>query len=197
MLGGFFVLWLSFALLVNKAPNYTRLLITLPFVAYLVVEALRWATNRWRSVRYAPQLIVGVFVVAVVALNVSAARDYIQLGRKQGEPIGSTGRYARAHENVPGQKFYVASSEAQPYYVWGNLGPDNDRLGRFLRNGSVVQGPVDPTALKDFRAVPPFELFMRREVWQPVAAQLAELYPRGQIRNVMPDGSRVVLVVPS
>ena len=39
MLGGFVVLWLSFALLVNKAPNYTRLLITLPFVAYLVVEA--------------------------------------------------------------------------------------------------------------------------------------------------------------
>ena len=41
---GFLVLWLSFAFLVNKAPNYTRLLVTLPFVAYLVVEALRWAT---------------------------------------------------------------------------------------------------------------------------------------------------------
>ena len=93
MLGGFLVLWLAFALLVNKAPNYTRLLITLPFVAYLVVEALRWATNRWRSVRFAPQLIVGVFVVAVVALNVSAAWDYVQLGRKEGEPIGSTGRF--------------------------------------------------------------------------------------------------------
>ncbi len=32
MVGGFLVLWLSFALLVNKAPNYTRLLIALPFV---------------------------------------------------------------------------------------------------------------------------------------------------------------------
>jgi Dolichyl-phosphate-mannose-protein mannosyltransferase len=196
MLGGFLVLWLSFALLVNKAPNYTRLLIALPFVAYLVVEALRWATNRWRSVRYAPQAIVGVFVVAVVALNVSAARDYIQLGRKQGDPIGSTGRYAHAHQNVPGQKFYVVSSESQPYYVWGNLGPGNDRLARFTK-ANLVQSPIDPTTLKDFRGVPPFALFMRREVWQSVAPQLAELYPRGQIRNVTPDGVRVVLVVPS
>jgi Dolichyl-phosphate-mannose-protein mannosyltransferase len=196
MLGGFLVLWLSFALLVNKAPNYTRLLITLPFVAFLVVEALRWATNRWRSVRYAPQAIVAAFVVAVVALNLSAAWDYIQVGRKSGEPIGSTGRYAHAHQNVPGQKFYVASSETQPYYVWGNLGPGNDRLARFTK-ANLVQGPIDPTALKDFRGVPPFALFMRREVWQPLALQLAELYPRGQIRNVTPDGSRVVLVVPS
>jgi hypothetical protein len=196
MLGGFLVLWLSFALLVNKAPNYTRLLITLPFVAFLVVEALRWASNRWRSVRYAPQAIVAAFVVAVVALNLSAAWDYIQVGRKSGEPIGSTGRYAHAHQDVPGQKFYVASSETQPYYVWGNLGPGNDRLARFTK-ANLVQGPIDPTALKDFRGVPPFALFMRREVWQPLALQLAELYPRGQIRNVTPDGSRVVLVVPS
>jgi hypothetical protein len=38
---------------------------------------------------------------------------------------------------------------------------------------------------------------MRREVWQPMATELSTLYPRGQIRNVTPDGARVVLVVPS
>ena len=50
MLGGFLSLWLSFAFLVNKAPNYTRLLITLPFVAFLVTEAVRWMVGRWRSI---------------------------------------------------------------------------------------------------------------------------------------------------
>jgi Dolichyl-phosphate-mannose-protein mannosyltransferase len=196
MLGGFLVLWLSFAFLVNKAPNYTRLLITLPFVAYLVVEALRWATGHWRSVPFAPQLIVGAFVVAVVALNLSAAWDFVQVGRKQGDPIGSTGRYAAAHDNVPGQRFYVASSDAQPYYVWGDVGPGNDRLALFTKP-DLVQDPIDPQTLGDFRAVPPFALFMRRGVWQPVAGRLASLYPRGRIRNVTPDGTRVVLVVPS
>jgi dolichyl-phosphate-mannose-protein mannosyltransferase len=196
MLAGFIVLWLAFALLINKAPNYTRLLIALPFVAYLVVEALRWATNRWRSVRYAPQLIVGTFVAAVIALNVSAAWDYVQLGRKEGEPIGSTGRYVRAHENVPGQKFYIVSSEQAPYYVWGDVGASLERLALFTRPG-LVQTPIDPSAVQSFTGVPPFALLMRREVWQPVATPLADRYPRGRIRNITPDGSRVVLEVPS
>lgn len=38
---GFLILWVSFAFVVNKAPNYTRLLVTLPFVAYLVAVAVR------------------------------------------------------------------------------------------------------------------------------------------------------------
>jgi hypothetical protein len=198
MLGSFIVLWLSFALLVNKAPNYTRLLITLPFVAYLVVEALRWATNRWRSVRFAPQLIVGAFVVAVVALNVAIAWDYVQAGRKHGEPIGSTGRYAAAHNDVPGQRLYVASSDAQPYYEWGDLGGyRNDRLALFTKPPLSVQPAVDPSTLKTFAAAPPFVLFMRREAWQLFATDLAARFPRGMIRNVTPDGSRVALVVPA
>ena len=41
MLLGFLVQWLAFAFLINQAPKYSRLLITLPFVAYLVTEAVR------------------------------------------------------------------------------------------------------------------------------------------------------------
>jgi 4-amino-4-deoxy-L-arabinose transferase-like glycosyltransferase len=193
MLGGFLLLWLSFAFVVNKAPNYTRLLVALPFVAYLVTEGLRWLVGRWRSVRFAPQLIIGVFLGAVVALNVSAAWDFVQKGRRQGDPIGNTGRFVAAHKGIPGEKFYVVSSESAPYYVWGAGG---GRLDRFARQGQI-QPLVDPSQVQAFRGVPPFALFMRREVWQPVAAQLADAYPRGRIRNVTPDGARVVLEVPS
>jgi hypothetical protein len=195
MLGGFIALWLAFAFLVNKAPNYTRLLITLPFVAYLVVEALRWATTRWRSVRFAPQLIVGAFVVAVVALNLSAAWDYVQLGREQGDPIGGTGRYAEAHRNVPGQKYFVATSDASPYYVWGGPSTSIDRIAIFSK--PVTPHVLDPRDLTRLSVSPPFALFMRREIWLPVSAQLAEKYPRGRIRNVSRDGARVVFEVPS
>jgi hypothetical protein len=196
MLGGFLVLWLSFAFLVNKAPNYTRLLITLPFVSYLAVQALRWATNRWRSIEHAPELIVGAFVVAVVALNLSAAWDFVQVGRAAGEPIGDTGRYVHAHQNVPGQRFYLVTSDASPYYVWGSVSTSIDRL-RIFAKPTVVQQPVDPLGLQQFTGAPPFALFMRREVWMPSAAALAERYPRGRIRNVTKDGSRVVFEVPS
>jgi hypothetical protein len=193
MLGGFLVLWLSFAFAVNKAPNYTRMLITLPFVAYLVTVAVRWLADRWRSVRFAPAVIIGVFLAAVVVLNASIAWDFIQDGRREGDPIGSTGRYVAARKDIPGETFYVVSSESAPYYVWGNLG---NRLFGFA-SPVQIQLPIDPSQVRTFRANPPFALFMRREVWQPVATQLADAYPRGRIRNVTPDGARVVLEVPS
>ena len=57
MLLSFVVLWLSFAFIVNEAPNYTRLLVVVPFSAYLVTEGVRWLAGRWSSVRYAPAAI--------------------------------------------------------------------------------------------------------------------------------------------
>jgi hypothetical protein len=196
MLTGFLILWLSFAFAVNKAPNYTRLLVTLPFVAFFVVEALRWLAARWRSFGRGPQIVIGGFVAAIAIWNVSIGWDFIQDGRREGDPIGSTGRYVHAKQDVLGEKFYIVTANETPYYVWGDVGASVERLRLFTRPG-VVQEPVSPTTLADFQAVPPFALLMRREIWQPVATQLADRYPRGRIRNIMPDGSRVVLEVPS
>ena len=56
---------------------------------------------------------------------------------------------------------------------------------------------VDPNSLATFEAPAPFALFMRRGVWDAASTQLAEKYPRGRLRNVMPDGSRVVFEVPA
>jgi hypothetical protein len=195
MLGGFLLLYLSFAFVVNKAPNYTRLLVTLPFVAYFVTEAVRWAANRWRSVRFAPPLLITAFLAVVVVLNVSAGWDFIQKGRREGDPIGSTGRYVRAHETVPGQKYFVATSDVAPYYEWGNDTASIARISMF--SPKIAPQVIDPPALAQFSAAPPFALLMRRAVWQPVAAQLADRYPRGRIRNVSPDGTRVVFEVSS
>ena len=195
MLGGFLLLYLSFAFVVNKAPNYTRLLVTLPFVAYFVTEAVRWAANRWRSVRFAPPLLITAFLAAVVVLNVSAGWDFIQKGRREGDPIGSTGRYVRAHENVPGQKYFVATSDVAPYYEWGNNTASITRISMF--SPKIAPQVIDPPALAQFSAAPPFALLMRRKVWEPAASQLADRYPRGRIRNVSPDGTRVVFEVPS
>jgi hypothetical protein len=197
MLTGFLVLWLSLAFLINKAPNYTRLLVTLPFVAYLVTQAVRWAADGWRSLRFGPQVVAAAAVAAIVALNVSIAWDYINEGRRTGEPIGSTGRYIDSHQNIPGLHFYVASSDGSPYYVWGDMSATIGRIQMFLPKDQVP-GTVDPTALKDFQAAPPFSLFMLRDVWAGApAAALAARYPQGRIRNLTPDGSRVVLEVPA
>ena len=176
MLGGFLLLFLSFAFVVNKAPNYTRLLVTLPFVAYFVTEAVRWAANRWRSVRFAPPLLITGFLAAVVVLNVSAGWDFIQQGRRDGDPIGSTVRYVSAHKNIPGERFYVASSETAPYYVWG---AGWDRPERFAKPGQL-EPLVEPSQIGSFR---------RRSSVRPPHAPRGLAAGRGRARKPLSAGS--------
>ena len=198
-LTGFLVIWLTSAFLVNKAPNYTRLLIALPFVAYLVTEAVRFLAGRWRSVRPAPAVIVAASLSALVVWNLAIAWDFIQTGRRDGEAIGSTGRYAASRRHEPGQKFFIASTltGADPYYSYGNESAYADRLQLFAPNDNQVKGVVPPQNLRgDFNARPPFLLFMSSDVWRSAAPALQRRYPQGRIRKILPDGSRVVLEVP-
>ena len=197
MLASFVALWLSFALLINKAPNYTRLLIMLPFVAYLVTQAVRWLAGRWRSVRHGPAAIVGAVLVIVVVSNLAIAWDFVQTGRESGETIGNTGRYVASHKDIPGEQFFIST----PFVEGGNLGyfdfgPGEERLRLFTPNPAQVGGAIDPSLLTTFSQSPPFALFMTRAVWVPAAAYLAEQYPQGRLRNILPDGTRVVFEVP-
>jgi hypothetical protein len=189
----FVILWFSFALIVNKAPNYTRLLVTLPFVAYFVTEAVRWLAGRWRSVPYAPVVLTGAALLALVVWNLAIAQDFIRDGQRFGDSIGSTGRYAAAHRDTPGVRFYLAVSDAAIYYNWGGAA-SVDRLQFFVKSPDQVVA-IDPYDLRNFGAPAPFYLFMTRDMWQNSAKELKDAYPRGRIRKVMPDGTRVVLEV--
>ena len=197
ILSGFLVLWLSFAFVVNKAPSYPRLLIILPFVAYLVTEAVRFLAGRWRSVRWAPAVVTGVAIAAIAVWNLGISWDFVQKGREHGEPIGSTGRYVHDHRDTPGQIFFIATSDNAPYYEWGDATTSLSRIRLFANSAGQIGSAVDPNSLATFEAPAPFALFMRRGVWDAASTQLAEKYPRGRLRNVMPDGSRVVFEVPA
>jgi hypothetical protein len=197
-LSGFLILWLSFAFLVNKAPNYTRLLVVLPFVAYLVTEAVRWLAGRWRSVPRVPALLTVAALVALVSWNLAIAWDFIDTGRRDGETIGSTGRYVAANDDVAGKKFYLVTQERGEwdYYNYGSVFHQFARVQLFADKDKVGE-IVDPQQLEQFSAQRPFALLMRRDLWLYKAAALAERFPSGRIRNVTPDGSRVALEVPA
>ena len=203
-LSGFIVLWLSFAFLINKAPSYTRLLITLPFVAYFVAVATRFLAGRvqllaadWRPqwANRARVGFVGVTIAALAALNLAIAWDFIQEGRKNGEAIGSTGRYIESHRDVPGKKFYLAADDASyKYYSFGNS--YSHRLTLFAHDGQV--GPqIPPESLSGFQASPPFAIFMTQALWSAARQGLMTSYPNAELHNVMPDASHVVLEVPA
>jgi Dolichyl-phosphate-mannose-protein mannosyltransferase len=198
-LGGFVVLWLSFAFLINKAPNYTRLLITLPFVAYLVAVAVRAigerVQRRWGFRRAVAIVAVGA-AAFIGAWNVSIAWDYVQQGRRNGDDIGSTGRFIASVRDRHGQSFYLAANDAAPYYKWGTAGIWTERMRAFARSGQQVS-VIDPRLVRDFQAQPPFSLFMRAEVWANSGEALTDRYPQLRIRKITSDGALVVADVPS
>jgi hypothetical protein len=205
---GFALLFLSFALLVNKAPNYTRLLVTLPFVAFLVTAGVRFLAGaagglatRWRPA-YAKGAAAAVSLGAlalIVGANLWIAWDFVQVGRERGDYIGDTGRYIESNRDVRGKMFYIATVDAEPYryYEWGNPTIWKERLGIFVHDPSRVGEVISPNTLSDFAGRPPFAVFMRRELWSEAGADLIARYPQGHVRDVVPDGSRVVLEVPA
>ena len=200
----FVFLWLSYAFLVNKAPNYTRMLILLPFVAYFVTEAIRASaglvTRAWR-VGDAPRrrlitlLVAGLAVAAVGAWNLAIAGDYVQQGRTDGDDIGSTGRYVQARRDTPDLRFYMAASDKWPYYIWGFPHMWYDRL-RMFAHKDQVQPIVSPAMVDRFVARRPFVLFLSRGLWDRDRGALERRYPDGKSYSIMSDGSRIVFDVP-
>ena len=207
-LGAFVILWLSFALLVNKAPNYTRLLVTLPFVAVLVTVAARFLAQR--AVRLAGRLGIPVaaraggvvaagLLLLIAGANLAIAREFVDAGIERGDTIGDTGRYIEARRDDPRTTFYIATEDVEPYkyYDWGYPFIWKERLSIFAGDAARVGEVISPGALAEFEAPPPFVVFMRRELWDQAGPRLSDRYAAARIRNVVPDGSRIVLEVPA
>ncbi|HEY6149241.1 MAG TPA: phospholipid carrier-dependent glycosyltransferase, partial [Gaiellaceae bacterium] len=104
----FLVLWLVFALIVGQAPDYPRMLVILPFVAYLVTEAIRLLASLSR--RWAPAVAVAA-LVAIGTWNGFIGWDFIHAGQFYGDDIGGTGRFVQSHSGIPGEKFYIAADQ--------------------------------------------------------------------------------------
>lgn len=203
MLSSFIVLWLGFAFLINQAPKYPRLLIILPFVAYLVTEAVRLVAgqadrflsrlgrrrDRWPSVAIASA------VLAVIgAWNLAIAWDYIDRGRTEGEPIGSTARYVADH---PDQQFFLIGDEngPYPYFSWGLAQWWHDWVARVSPQAKLAD-PVGSAEIGSLQPQPPFTFLMSRLLLQSAGADLADRFPNGRVRNVLPDGTLVAFEVP-
>jgi hypothetical protein len=206
---GFVSVWLAFAFIVNKAPNYTRLLIVLPFVAYLAVQGVRALAGLvGRALRDPdrPSLerrastVAMVATLAVVGIwNLSIAWDYVDTGRERGDDIGSTGRYVAATDDVPGKKFYMAAQETGPYqyYTWGTPSAWVSRLQLFADDPTQVGGSIDPNILRDFTLPPPFAIFMRGQLWRETSADLRARWPQVRMRTLVPEKDLVVVEVPA
>jgi hypothetical protein len=203
-LTSFLVLWLAYAFLVNEAPDYSRMLIILPFVAYLVTEAVRAVVGaaarllapRWRF-GLAPALPLAALVLLGLGVwNGFIGWDYIHKGEVAGDDIGNTGRYVTTHSRNPSERFYLAADEGQwQYFVWGWPSIWEDRLRMFASNGAQVAGVIPPTTVGAFNAAPPFVVFMRADLWSNQQQAFLQRYPQARTDRVTPDGRLIAVDV--
>jgi len=200
----FLVLWITYAFVVGQAPDYSRMLIVLPFVAFLAAEAVRTLAGyvrrllsaRWRW-RLSPALPVAVAAVLAIGVwNGFIAWDYIHKGQVTGDDIGSTGRYVERHSVNPNQRFYLAANEGQwKYYEWGWPSAWEDRIRMFASNDFQVAGVIQPYALREFSATAPFTVFTRGDLWSQVRADFENRYPQARVHRITPDGRLVAVAV--
>jgi 4-amino-4-deoxy-L-arabinose transferase-like glycosyltransferase len=204
MLSSFIVLWLAFAFLINQAPKYPRLLIILPFVAYLVTVAVRLLAHQanrllarfgrplgpWPGVAIAS---AALFVIG--AWNLAIAWDYVDRGRTEGEPIGSTARYMA---DRTGQQFYLLGDEGgpYPYFSWGLDDWWHDWLAPVSPEVKLADPVVPSAQVGSLQPQPPFTLLMSRSLLQVAGSDLATRFPNGRVRNVLPNGTLVAFEVP-
>jgi hypothetical protein len=191
----FVVLWLAYTFLVGQTPDYPRMLIVLPLVACLVVEAVRGlASLATRIPVPRPQLTAALplGLAALLAIGIWNSRigwDFIDAGRTTGDDIGDTGRYVQRHSGNPKERFFVAADEhAFKYYAWGYPSIWEERIRIFAADDSQVGGVIAPRALATFTATPPFTIFTRRDLWGQVRRRFEGRYPSARANPITADG---------
>jgi 4-amino-4-deoxy-L-arabinose transferase-like glycosyltransferase len=189
---GFLTLYLSSALVITKAPNYTRLLVVLPFVSYLAGTAL-WALADWLTRRLSDareSMRVGIACVGVVLIalwNISIFNDFVAVGRRHGNDVGSTGRYVEARKNAVGYTWVLAADKTHPYYSWGEAWQWKTWVGFFAGPNQTMQ--VSPLAeLSSLNLPGSFTVFITNAVWQSAEAEFRVRHPLYEVNWLTPDG---------
>ena len=138
--------------------------------------------------------IASAVLVVIGAWNLAIAWDYIDRGRTEGEPIGSTARYIA---DRPDQQFFIIGDENGPfpYFSWGLAQWWHDWVTRVAPEAQLA-APVGSGEIGSLQPQPPFTFLMSRLLLQSAGAGLADRFPNGRVRNVLPDGTLVAFEVP-
>lgn len=214
-LSGFLGLYLSFAFLITKAPNYTRLLVILPFVAYFAANAIWWIGEilnlsakvdvipteglaEWRDPstrrlgrdgRRMNLPVILILVISVLAINLHTFSDFVKIGLKNGNDVGSTARFIESHKNLENHTWILVASPYYPYYSWGVESQWQTWAGFFAAKSQHVD-ILDPDLLLDIEFEDNTTLLTTKTVWEMYKESLISRFPEFKFRekNITPDG---------
>jgi hypothetical protein len=194
---GFGVLWLFYSFGLNQSPNYTRLLVTLPFVITLAVAGLARLSDQIGARlgrESASTWVLGAGVVVVFGWNLAIYGDFVRLGFEQSDLVGATARYVEARSGDERHAFHLITSHANPYYRWGDEDQWEHWVGYFAGDGQNFS-IVDPELCMEGECVPPFTAFMSRNQWDLIWLPMIDRFPNLELVSMVPDGSKVAIEV--
>jgi hypothetical protein len=193
--GGFFGVWLFMALITTKNPNYTRLLVLLPFIAWFtltglhaVVSGFMYYVGRFFELpaKRAVTLVVSMGVVGMSFWNLTILSDFVAEGLTQGNDLGGTARYVMARSEEPAHAFYLAADTAQPYFSWNEPAWQHWVAAFAQQNQSV--SVISPDTLAQQHLQAPFSVLTRADVWAAHRDDFSRRFPTATIHAITPDG---------
>jgi 4-amino-4-deoxy-L-arabinose transferase-like glycosyltransferase len=186
---GFAFLFLFFAFLTTKNPNYTRFLLLLPFVGALcMIPFALFEKSRLRMIRVASRTVFACAVVIIVFSNIFIFADFVDAGITNGNDVGDTGRYVEDRREKSGYNFYLLADAAYMYYSWGVEGQWRRWLSFFSDEAHQSTYVVSPAHLSAIEYEKPFTIFFSKEVVDDYGRVFIDQFPSGILRNITPDG---------
>ena len=127
ILTNFVFLYLFFSLFVARAPDVSRLMITLPFVIPLAVFGISCGVKRlcllapWRQeCNGISKICIGIIALVIIFLNMNLLSQYFTKEKHEDWPVTAVAHYIHNQIDRSPEYFYVADSETAEYRreVW-------------------------------------------------------------------------------
>jgi len=199
MVSGVMLQLLFFGFIVGQAPDFFRLLVTLPFVGYFVANGIVTASSfadsrfkgspRWANARHA--CFIGLSA-AVVLWNGFIVWTYCEDGFTLGDEAGGTVRYIDARKGQKEHCFIFADAPNHHYFSWAKKSDWRSWIEPFLGQGQSVRF-FTPEDLTRYRLIPPFTIFMDGELWQEKCQELKKMYPQIQVQRIAQERGLLAL----
>lgn len=180
-IGSFLFLYLIFAVFVNKAPSYTRLLVILPLTAVLTIEGAASITIFKFLPKYLT-LITAVLIIFVINLNYFGG--FAADGFKNGDAVGAIGRWTQSQAEInPNRQFVLISDASYPVYRWGIPAYWKTWIGFFAKGDQKVEILASGETGSLISKTRPYTVFVLEKLYK----QNPALYNlTGNNKNVVP-----------
>jgi hypothetical protein len=202
ILTSFTLLFLLFSFVITKTPNYTRMLIILPFVAYFFVSGSQFLISHLPSIfrldisKNTKDIFLGIIVSIVVIMNINMFNDFVSVGLSNGDIVGNTAQYIISKKNSLNHNFYLLDSANQDihYYPHGESYAWRDWMKEFIQENQQVD-VVDPLLFIYGEYNVPGTLFMHQSTWLNIEKEISKKYSYSSKTNITPSGSHIAVEI--